>query len=161
VHTVIRIAIIYVVVMIGLRIIGKRELSQLAPRELVMLLLIPELFSQAALGEDFSMTNAIIAFVTLLVLVFWTSVLTYLSPRAGRLVDATPAVLVRHGELVPGALHRERITAEEVFSEMRHVGLTQLSQVDWAILEGDGKISIVPARESERYQRREESSTPL
>ena len=159
--TVIRIAFIYVFVMIGLRIIGKRELSQLAPRELVMLLLIPELFSQAALGEDFSMTNATIAFTTLLMLVFWTSVLTFLSPSASRLVDAAPTVLVRRGEIIEGSLDRERITVEEVFSEMRHVGLTELSQVDWAILEGDGKISIVPLHESERYQRREETSAPV
>lgn len=158
-ETVIRIASIYVFVMLGLRIIGKRELSQLAPRELVMLLLIPELFSQAALGEDFSLTNAMVACATLLLLVFWTSVATHLSPSLSRIVDAAPAVLVRHGRLVEQSLDRERVTADEVFAEMRHVGLTRLSQVEWAILEGDGKISIVPAREEERFQRREESST--
>lgn len=158
-ETVIRIASIYVFVMLGLRIIGKRELSQLAPRELVMLLLIPELFSQAALGEDFSLTNAMVACATLLLLVFWTSVASHLSPSISRIVDAAPAVLVRHGRLVEQSLDRERVTAEEVFAEMRHVGLTRLSQVEWAILEGDGKISIVPVLEEERFQRREESST--
>ena len=158
-ETVVRIAIIYVFVLLGLRIIGKRELSQMAPRELVMLLLIPELFSQAALGEDFSMVNAIVACATLLVLVFWTSVVTHLHRPISRAIDASPAVLVRHGELLLDTLDRERVTAEELFSEMRHAGLSRLAQVDWAILEGDGKISIVPVREGDGVQRREESST--
>ena len=156
--TVVRIAIIYVFVLLGLRIIGKRELSQLAPRELVMLLLIPELFSQAALGEDFSMVNAVVACATLLVLVFWTSVATHLHRPTSRLVDAAPAVLVRRGELIPSALDLERVTAEELFSEMRHAGLSRLSQVEWAILEGDGRISIVPSGDQGAL-RREQSST--
>ena len=157
--TVVRMTVIFVFVLLGLRIIGKRELSQLAPRELVMLLLIPELFSQAALGEDFSMINAMVACATLLLLVFATSVATHLSPRVGAVVDASPAVLVRRGRLMEPALDRERVTADEVFAEMRHAGLTELSQVEWAILEGDGKISIVPSRAEERGQRREERST--
>ena len=156
---VIRIAVIYAFVLIGLRILGKRELSQLSPRELVMLLLIPELFSQAALGEDFSMITAIVACTTLLMLVFGTSVATHLSPTVSRVVDAAPAVLVRRGDLVRESLDRERVTTEELFSEMRHAGLSRLSQVEWAILEGDGKISIIPARQGDGVRRREEHST--
>lgn len=158
-ETVIRIAVIYVFVLFGLRIIGKRELSQLAPRELVMLLLIPELFSQAALGEDFSMVNAMVACATLLLLVFSTSIATHLSHRVGHVVDAAPAVLVRRGQLIEHALDRERVTADEVFAEMRHAGLTELAQVEWAILEGDGKISIVPAHEDERFHPQQERAT--
>ena len=158
-QTVIRIAVIYAFVLIGLRIIGKRELSQLAPRELVMLLLIPELFSQAALGEDFSMVNALVACTTLLLLVFGTSVATHLSRAVSRVVDAAPTVLVQHGELILESLNAERVTAEELFSEMRHAGLSRLSQVEWAILEGDGKISIVPTRRDDGVRRREEHST--
>jgi uncharacterized membrane protein YcaP (DUF421 family) len=158
-ETVLRIALIYTFVLIGLRIIGKRELSQLAPRELVMLLLIPELFSQAALGEDFSMTNAIVACATLLLLVFGTSAVTYLNGTVSRIVDAAPAVLVRRGELIGESLDRERVTAEELFAEMRQAGLSRLSEVEWAILEGEGKISIIPVRRGDGVQRREERST--
>ena len=144
-ETVLRIVLIYVFVMVGLRIIGKRELSQLAPHDLVMLLLIPELFSQAALGEDFSLTNAFIACGTLLVVVFGVSLLTHRQPRVDAIVSAKPAVLIEHGTIIEDNMNRERVTPDELFSEMRLVGIRELSHVDWAILEADGKISFIAA----------------
>lgn len=143
--TVLRIAITYVVIMVGFRIMGKRELSQLSPFELATLLLIPEIFAQAMVGEDFSLTNAVIAFSTLLALVFVTSVLAHLSRRFGALVESAPAVLVADGRMIERNMNRERITPAELYSELRMTGLVDLTQVRWAILESDGKISIVRA----------------
>jgi len=144
-ETVPRIALAYVVIMIGFRIMGKRELSQLSPFELVTLLLIPEIFAQAIIGEDFSMTNAVVAFTTLLALVFVTSVMAHRSRRFGTILEAQPSVLVAHGELVETNLNRERITPDELYSELRMSGLEDLSLVKWAILESDGNISVVRA----------------
>ena len=143
--TVLRTAVTYLVIMAGFRIMGKRELGQLSPFELVTLLLIPEIFAQAVVGEDFSMTNAVIAFTTLLSLVFLTSVAAHRSRRFGALVEAEPSVLVAHGALVEANLNRERITPQELYSELHMSGLEELSQVKWAILEPDGKISVIPA----------------
>ena len=154
--TVLRIALAYVVIMIGFRIMGKRELSQLSPFELVTLLLIPEIFAQAIIGEDFSMTTAFVAFTTLLSLVFVTSVMAQLSRRFGRLLEAQPSVLVANGELVETNMNRERITPDELYSELRMSGLEDLSLVKWAILESDGKISVIrrddqaPVRQAEK-----------
>jgi uncharacterized membrane protein YcaP (DUF421 family) len=157
-ETVLRIAVAYVVIMAGFRIMGKRELSQLSPFELVTLLLIPEIFSQAIVGEDFSMVNAVIATATLLSLVFLTSVLAHLSRRFGSLVEAQPSVLVAHGAIVEENMNRERITADELYSELRLSGLEDLSQVKWAILESDGKISIV--RTDARSPNRQRETSP-
>lgn len=142
-ETVLRVAITYVVILAGFRVMGKRELSQLSPFELVTLLLIPEIFAQAIIGEDFSMTNALVAFTTLLSLVFLTSVLAHVSRRFGAVIEAGPSVLVANGRMIERNMNRERITPEELHSELRMSGLEELSQVKWAILEADGKISVV------------------
>lgn len=142
-ETVIRIASVYVVVLVGFRIMGKRELGQLAPSELVTLLLIPEIFAQSIIGEDFSMVTALTAVSTLLALVYITSLAAHASPRFRDVVEAKPAVLVAHGKLVEANLDRERVTPDEVFTEMHMAGVEVLSQVKWAILEPDGKIAIV------------------
>jgi len=151
-ETVLRIVLIYVFVMLGLRLIGKRELSQLAPRELVMLLLIPELFSQGALGEDFSLTNAFIACSTLLVLVFGVSLVTHLTPGVDGFISAKPAVLVEHGSIVEDNMNRERVTPDELLAEMRLIGIRALSDVEWAILEADGKISFIATAGAARHR---------
>ena len=69
-ETVIRVGVIYIFLLVLLRVMGKRELGQLAPMELVLLILIPELVAQGIVGEDFSLTNAVIAVTTLTSLVF-------------------------------------------------------------------------------------------
>ncbi|MCE7986161.1 MAG: DUF421 domain-containing protein [Caldilinea sp. CFX5] len=143
-ETVIRVIVIYLFVLIGLRVVGKREFSQLSPMELVTLLLIPELVSQSLVREDFSLTNAIIAVCTLLSLVFLNSLLLQKSERMADIVEGKPALLVQHGKFIADNMNKERISPEELFAEMHQVGLYQLSQIKWAVLESDGRISFVP-----------------
>jgi uncharacterized membrane protein YcaP (DUF421 family) len=145
-ETVIRVAVIYALIVLGLRVLGKREFGQLSPIELVTLLLIPEIVSNALQREDQSVTNGIIGLATLFTLVFATSLLTSRFGVFNRLLDGTPTVLVHRGELIAKNLQRERISPDELASELRKSGLEHVSQVKWAILETDGKISIVPAR---------------
>ena len=143
-ETVLRVAVIYAVVLVSLRVMGKREFGQMTPVELVCLMLIPDLITQAALGEDYSLTTAMVAVLTLFSLVFLTSILTYLSSRAEAIISGQPAVLVAHGQLLEPALNRERVTTGEIFAEMHRAGLERLSQVRWAVLEDDGRIAIIP-----------------
>lgn len=144
-ETVFRVAFVYIFVWACFRILGKRELTQMSPFELVTLLFIPQLFSRALTRQDYSMTNAVIGASTLFLLVFLTSAASYRSNRFARIVEAQPRVLVRRGQLVEAHLDRERIPARDVFSAMHKVGLERLDQVEWAILEGDGKISLIPS----------------
>lgn len=148
-ETVLRVALIYLAIVVGLRVLGKREFGQLSPLELVSLLLIPEIVSQAIVREDFSLTNAMIGLATLFSLVFMTSLLAVRSKRFQDAIESSPTVLAYKGRLIQDHLLQERVTPGEIFAEMRRVGLEQLSQVKWAMLETDGKISIVPAEPSD------------
>lgn len=145
-ETVLRVAAIYVLVYAGLRVMGKREFGQLSPLELVTLLMIPEIVSQALTGDDYSVTNAAIGVSTLLVLVFATSLLNHRFKKVEDIVNGEPSVLVRRGKMLEGAMNVARVSAEEVFGEMHKAGLKTLDQVEWAILEPDGRIAIVPLR---------------
>ena len=116
----------------------------MSPFELVTLLLIPQLFSRALTRQDYSMTNAVIGATTLVTLVFLTSAASYRFRRVSRVMQAKPTVLVHHGSLMEEHLNRERIAPEDIVSAMHKVGLERLGQVEWAILEGDGKIAFIP-----------------
>lgn len=160
-ETVIRVSLIYLVILVGLRLLGKRELSQLTPLELITLMLIPEIVSQSMIGEDFSLTNGVIGITTIFSLVFLTSLLKFKSDIFARLVDGTPAILVERGKFISENLNKERVTPDEVFSEIHKSGLEFLDEVKWAILETDGKISIVPEHDNSdvKSSRPEEKGT--
>lgn len=143
-ETVPRVVFVYALVWACFRILGKRELTQMSPFELVTLLLIPQLFSRALTRQDYSMTNAVIGATTLVTLVFLTSAASYRFRRVSRVMQAKPTVLVHHGSLMEEHLNRERIAPEDIVSAMHKVGLERLGQVEWAILEGDGKIAFIP-----------------
>lgn len=161
-ETVLRIACIYLFILVGLRVLGKREFGQLSPLELVTLLLIPEIASQALVREDFSLTNALIGLSTVFSLVFITSVLHQRFEKLERTVTGVPTILVQHGEFVEDAMNQERVSPGEIMAELRKSGLYKLSQVKWAVLETDGKISIVPeegAARTEMLSPEEETQT--
>lgn len=141
--TVLRVTVIYLFVLVGLRVLGKREFGQLSPLELVSLLMIPEIVSQALIGSDYSLTTGLTGLCTLLVLVFLTSLLVQRFERVGRLVSGEPTLLVHDGRFLVDAMNRMRVTPEEVFTEMHKTGQESLSEVKWAILEPDGSIAIL------------------
>jgi uncharacterized membrane protein YcaP (DUF421 family) len=143
-ETVIRVTIIYFFLMVGMRIIGKREFSQLSPMEFVSLLMVPELVSQSLMRGDPSITMAIVAVSTLLVLVFATTLVVHLFPKVEAVIEGKPTILIEHGRLIPDHLNIERVTTEELNSEIQRAGLEELKQVKWAILQSDGKIAIIP-----------------
>jgi len=142
--TVLRVVIMYFAVLVGLRLLGKREFGQMTPIELISLLLVPEIISQAILGEDFSMTNAIIGVATLFSIIYLMTLATFFSNKLDKIVDAQPVVLVQNGTIIQDAINRERVPVSEIYSAMHKVGLERMEQVKWVILENDGKLSIIP-----------------
>ena len=143
-ETVTRVIVIYLFIMIGLRVLGKREFGQLSPLELVTLLLIPEIVAQGLVREDFSLTNAIIGISTLFGLVFLTSLVMQHSRKAEEVITGKPTLLVYDGNLIAENMNRERITPDEIYTELHKAGLFKLSQVRWVILESDGKLAVIP-----------------
>ena len=153
-----RVTFVYVFLMIAFRLTGKREVGQMSPFELVTLLLIPEIFSTALNRSDDSLAFASVGVITIFLLVFFTGLLTFRSKKAESVIDGEPTILVRDGKLLERNLRRERVTPEEVFSEMHLAGIDRIEDVRWAILETEGKIAIIPV-DSQQARRKKEAAS--
>ncbi len=140
---VLRASVIFFGLYLLVRLLGKRELAQLTPFELIVLVVTGDLIQQGVTHNDFSLTGALLAIFTF---AFWALVLswsTYLWPLAERWLDGEPRVIVRDGRLVRGNMRRDRLTETEVESEMRLAGIGSIEEVAWAILEPRGRISFI------------------
>jgi uncharacterized membrane protein YcaP (DUF421 family) len=140
---VLRATIIFLALYALMRLMGKRELGQMTPFELIVLVVIGDLIQQGVTQNDFSMTGAVIAISTI---AFWALVMSWLSylwPRAERLLEGEPRVIIRDGELLEANLRRNRLTRAEIESEMRLAGIAHVADVAWGILEARGKISFI------------------
>jgi len=143
-ETVIRVAAIFAFLTIALRIIGKRELGEMSGYELVLIILIPEILSQGLIGEDFSVTNAIIGVSTLLSLVLINSFLSYRFKKYRNILEGEPVILYFKGKLMEEALDKERVNLDDLLNEIREIGYERFDQMKWIVLEPDGKISCIP-----------------
>lgn len=140
---VLRATFMFAVVYALLRLLGKRELAQMTPFELVSLIVIGDLIQQGITHNDFSVTGATLAIATF---AFWSVLLGWLSYRWPRLRDALegmPRVIIRDGALLHDNLRGSRMTPGEVEAEMRLAGIAHVSEVAWAIVEPQGKISFI------------------
>ncbi|MGL5838164.1 MAG: DUF421 domain-containing protein [Sphingorhabdus sp.] len=157
-----RATVIFVVLYIVLRIMGKRELGQLTPFELVVMVVLGDLIQQGVTHNDFSLTGAILAITTFAFLAILLSWVTYRFPVMERLLDGEPRVIIRDGQLLTDNLRRDRITRSEVESELRIAGIARLDEVAWAILEPQGKISFIKRSDyADDTPRREGDDRPV
>lgn len=140
---VLKVVVVYLFLMLAFRLVGKRELGMLSPFELVTVILIPEMASEALMGTG-SLTTALVGISMLFLLVLLVSALTHRYAAVASIVQATPTVLVANGQLCEEALNRERISPDEIYGEMHKRGFEELDQIRWAILESDGEIALVP-----------------
>jgi uncharacterized membrane protein YcaP (DUF421 family) len=140
-----RTAAIYLVALIGLRLAGKREIGQMTVFDLVVLLLIANAVQNAMVGPDTSLTGGVLAAVVLLVLNAVVARLRLRWPRLRRLVEGSPTLLVLHGEVLAGHLRREGLDQETLEAALREHGVAAVADVEMAVLEIDGSISVVPA----------------
>lgn len=140
---VLRATAMFVVLFALLRLLGKRELGQLTPFELVVLVVMGDLIQQGVTHNDFSVTGATLAICTF---AFWGVVLSWLSylfPRLKNPLEGRPQIVIRDGRLCEENLRRDRLTRAEIESEMRLAGIAHIEQVAWAILEPQGKVSFI------------------
>jgi len=140
---VLRATAMFAVVYLLVRVLGKRELGQMTPFEFIVMVVVGDLIQQGVTQNDFSLTGATLAITTF---AFWGLVLSwmsYLSPRAERLLEGEPRVIVKDGELLVGSTKRDRLTRSEIESEMRLAGISSMQDVAWAVLEPNGKISFI------------------
>ncbi|MBC2776621.1 DUF421 domain-containing protein [Parasphingopyxis marina] len=155
---VIRATIMFIVLYALLRLLGKRELSQLTPFELVVIVVMGDLVQQGVTHNDFSLTGSALAIFTF---AFWAVLLSwiiFLFPRARKILEGEPRIIVQDGCLLEDSLKRDRLTRAEVESEMRLAGIASIDKVAWAVLEPQGKISFIeqdavsPSRQEDESQ---------
>jgi uncharacterized membrane protein YcaP (DUF421 family) len=144
-ESVIRGAVIYLLLLVILRLSGRRTMSEMTAFDFVLLLIVAETTQQALLGDDFSLTNSAILIVTLFTMDIGMSLLKEWSPRLQRILDGSPTVLISEGKLDERALRRARVSIHEIMEVARSTqGLERLDQIKFAVLEAKGSISIIP-----------------
>ena len=145
---IVRAAVIYLFLTVIMRAAGKRQFSEMTVFDFVLLLIVAEATQQGLLGQDFSVTYAMLAITTLVGIDVVLSMLKQKSRFAEKVIDGVPTLLVDNGEFLHGPMNRERVDEEDIMSTARLLhGLERLDQVKYAILERDGKISIIPRRD--------------
>jgi len=140
-----RTLVIYLVILAGLRLSGKREIGQMTVFDLVVLLLIANAVQNAMVGPDTSLLGGILAALVLLGVNAAVARLRLTSPGLRRLVEGSPTLLVLHGEVVLEHMRREGIDQESLLAALREHGVSDINEVEMAVLEIDGSISVVPA----------------
>ena len=139
-----RTAVIYVTLVVIMRIMGKRQIGELELTDLVTTLLVSEIASLPITNPEIPLLHAVVPMLTLLVFEVFSSVILLFFPRLKNLVSARPTVIIHNGRLRQSALCEIRLSLDELMSEIRQQGLTDLSQVESAILEKNGNLTVIP-----------------
>ena len=136
--------IVYAVLIFLLRISGKRQVGQLAPFDLVLLLVLSNAVQNAMNGGDNSVTGGIISAVTLIGINWLVGYITFKSKAIEALIEGRPEILIHNGKLYCDAMKRERLTHHELMNALRAAGCSSIEDVRAAVLENDGSISVIP-----------------
>jgi uncharacterized membrane protein YcaP (DUF421 family) len=144
-NIILRTVLVYAALLIGLRLAGKREIGQMTVFDLIVLLLIANAVQNAMVGPDSSLTGGILAAAVLLALNAVLSWLLQQYPRLRKLVEGSPTLLILHGQVLNDKMRREGIDIETLETALREHGISDRKDVEMAVLEIDGTISVVPA----------------
>jgi uncharacterized membrane protein YcaP (DUF421 family) len=137
--------IVYAALVLGLRLAGKRELGQMTPFDLVVILLIANAVQNAMVGPDTSVSGGLVAVGTLLAVNFAWSRLSTAVPGLRRLAQGEPVLLMADGRLLADHMRRAGIDSRELEQAAREHGVPGLGEVRQAVLEVNGSISIIPS----------------
>jgi uncharacterized membrane protein YcaP (DUF421 family) len=138
-----RTGVIYLVVLAGVRLSGKREVGQMTPFDLTLLLLLSNSVQNAMTGPDTSLIGGVVAASTLLLLNYLVGTLSGVNPRFRRVVEGEPSLLVHDGKAIEGHMAREHVSMDELERALREHGIAHVKDVALAVLEVDGSISCM------------------
>lgn len=144
---IVRSAIVYVFMLVLLRLTGKRQVGQLAPFDLVLLLVLSNAVQNAMNGGDNSVLGGLVSASTLVALNSIVAYVTARSKKAEELIEGHPVVLIHNGKLYNAMMERAKITRHELNSALRQAGCGCVEDVHYAVLENNGTISVVARRE--------------
>ena len=137
---------VYVVLLLMVRITGKRTVGQFTPFDLILVVLLGESVGESMVGGDHSLVGGLILAGTLLGLNWLVGFISARSPAFDRLTEGRPVLIARNGELFRDVLRRQSLDEEDFKMAMRQCGCTDLSQVELAMLETSGNITVITKR---------------
>jgi uncharacterized membrane protein YcaP (DUF421 family) len=141
---------IYVFLLVLFRLAGKRTIAETDTFDFVIILIISEATQQALVGEDFSLTTSLLVITTLIGCGVLLAYLKQRSKRLQTLMDGLPTVLVHEGRLLKERMDRLRIDEEDLLEAAQAKGIARLEQIDYAILQRNGNIAIIPLSDSSK-----------
>lgn len=139
-----RTVLIYVILMIAIRLMGKRQIGELDMSDFITTLLISEIASLPITEKDIPLMHAILPIFIITIFELLSSFLVANYPRVKNILTTRPQMLIRNGELCVKELRKARISTDELISELRQSGVCGINEVEYAILEQNGKISVLP-----------------
>ena len=140
---VVRTSIIYLLVLLGVRLSGKREVGQMTPFDLTLLLLLSNSVQNAMTGPDNTLAGGAVAAATLLILNYGVAELSGANRRFRKMIQGSPSLLVHDGEIVMPHMAKEHVTVDELQRALREHGIGAVKEVALAVLEVDGSISVL------------------
>lgn len=143
---VVRAVVMFVFVWLVTRAVGRRELSTLEPFDLILLVVLGDLIQQGVTQNDFSVTGAMLAGGTMALMTVLFSYLAFRFPRVQPILEGDPVILVERGKTIDRNLRRNRITLEELAAQARMQQVAHIADIEWAVLETSGSISVIPKR---------------
>src|SRR5438552_8549064 len=140
----IRAVVLFTFIFLLTRVIGRRELSSLEPFDLILLIVIGDAVQQGLTQDDYSVTGSLIVVSTFAIMQVLVSYASFRFPVLRPALEGEPIVIVQDGKPIERNLKRERLTVGEILTEARQQQLARLDEIEWAVLETSGKISIIP-----------------
>jgi uncharacterized membrane protein YcaP (DUF421 family) len=144
---VLRATVVFFFIFLLTRIVGRRQLSDLEPFDLILLVVLGDLVQQGITQSDESVTGALIVISTIALLSIAVSWVSFRFRSVRVLTEGEPIVLVQDGHPIERNMRRERITIEDIREEARRAQVASVADLRWAILENDGNISCIPRRD--------------
>lgn len=139
-----RTIILYLLIIVGVRLMGKRQVGELEPSELVLALIIADLAAVPMQDFGIPLLSGVIPILTLLSITMILSVLTMKSIKFRAIICGRPSIVVENGKIDQVEMKKNRLTVDELMEELRMKGITDLSNVKYAILETSGQVSVLP-----------------
>lgn len=139
-----RTVIIYIILISAMRIMGKRQIGELEVSDLVTTLLLSEIATLPIENQEIPVMYAVIPIITLLTIEVISSVISFKSPKIRGFLNAKPSILISQGKINQRELRNSRIAIDELISEIRLNGISDIKEVEYAILESSGKLTVIP-----------------
>ncbi|MGZ3771319.1 MAG: DUF421 domain-containing protein [Bdellovibrio sp.] len=141
---IVRAVIVYFFLLVTLRLSGKRQVGQLAPFDLILLLVLSNSVQNSMNGGDNSLFGGLLSALTLIFLNYGVGYLTYKNKKIETFIEGTPKIIINNGKVDRTVMRSEQLTQHELDSALRQAGYASIEEVRFAMLENNGAISVIP-----------------